>query len=109
MSFGSFVKSSSMPVEKLEAVLKAFGRLKQRVIWKWEGDNLPNKPDNVLVEKWMPQADILAHKNVRLFITHGGMFGTFEGIYNGVPMLYIPFFGDQVSQRCSHPCNPSHP
>lgn len=43
----------------------------------------------------MPQSDVLAHKNIILFITHGGVFGTQEGIHRGVPMLFIPFYGDQ--------------
>lgn len=49
-----------------------------------------------MVQKWMPQSDILAHKNIVLFITHGGMFGTQEGLFRGVPMLFIPFYGDQM-------------
>uniref|UniRef100_A0A336LTZ6 CSON000634 protein n=1 Tax=Culicoides sonorensis TaxID=179676 RepID=A0A336LTZ6_CULSO len=95
MSLGAYVKSASMPVEKMQEFLNAFGQLKQRVLWKFESDNLPELPKNVMMKKWMPQADILAHKNVRLFITHGGMFGTTEGTYNGLPMLFIPFYGDQ--------------
>lgn len=97
MSLGSFLKSAAMPEEKSWEILRAFGKLKQRVIWKWEEENLPELPPNVLTDKWMPQADILAHKNVKLFITHGGTFGTTEGVYHGVPMLFIPFYGDQVS------------
>lgn len=35
------------------------------------------------------------HKNIRAFITHGGLFGTQEAIYSAVPMIGIPLFGDQ--------------
>lgn len=31
----------------------------------------------------MPQSDILAHKNIKLFISHGGMFGLIEGTHRG--------------------------
>ncbi|XP_063701015.1 UDP-glycosyltransferase UGT5-like [Culicoides brevitarsis] len=94
MSLGAFVQSSLMPEEKLREILSAFSQLKQRVLWKFEA-KLENIPKNVMINKWMPQADILAHKNIRLFISHGGMFGTSEGTSNGVPMLFIPFYGDQ--------------
>lgn len=97
MSLGAFVQSSLMPKEKIDTILKTFSKLKQRVLWKFESDYIPKLPENVMLQKWMPQADILAHKQVKLFITHGGMFGTTEGTYNGVPMLFIPFYGDQVS------------
>lgn len=75
--------------------IDTFRQLKQKILWKWEDENISNLPENVIVRKWMPQSDILAHKNVILFITHGGMFGTMEGIHRGVPMLFLPFFGDQ--------------
>lgn len=42
-----------------------------------------------------PQPDILAHPNVVLFITHGGMFSNFEANKYGIPLLVIPFVGDQ--------------
>lgn len=53
---------------------------KQKVIWKHDDDEPIAKlvPTNVMVRKWLPQSDILAHQNVVLFISHGGMFGTFE-------------------------------
>lgn len=95
ISFGSFLRSSDMPKEKYEAMLSVFRKLKQRVLWKWESDKIPNLPSNVMVQKWLPQADVLAHKNVKLFIGHGGIFGTQEAIYHGVPMILFPFYGDQ--------------
>lgn len=77
-SLGSFLQSSEMSAEKIQMILQAFGMLKQRVIWKFEDESI-KVPPNVLVKKWLPQDDILAHPNTVLFITHGGMSGTFEG------------------------------
>lgn len=75
--------------------LGAFKELKQRVIWKFDDESLTDIPSNVMIRKWMPQNDILAHPNVILFISHGGLFGTSESLYHGVPLLLIPIFGDQ--------------
>ncbi|XP_050298919.1 UDP-glycosyltransferase UGT5-like isoform X1 [Anthonomus grandis grandis] len=93
-SMGSNLKSKDLPEPTKNGILKVFGKLKQRVIWKFEED-LPNKPANVLIKKWCPQADILAHPKMKLFITHGGLLSTTETIYHGVPILAIPVFGDQ--------------
>lgn len=84
-----------MPRDKLEAFVESFRALKQKVLWKYEDDSIKNLPSNVMVRKWLPQSDILAHPNVVLFVTHGGVFGTQEGLYRSVPMLMIPFYGDQ--------------
>lgn len=94
-SMGSLIKSSEWPVEKREAFVKTFGKLKQKVIWKYEASELPNKPDNVMISPWVPQRDIMAHPNVKLFITHGGLLGTTEALIEGVPVLGLPIFGDQ--------------
>lgn len=95
-SLGSNLKSSQLPLETREFLLKTFSTLKQKVMWKWEDENLPGKPDNVLISKWFPQDDILAHPNVRVFITHGGLLSTTEATYYGVPLIGIPIFGDQT-------------
>ncbi|XP_029708692.2 UDP-glycosyltransferase UGT5-like [Aedes albopictus] len=94
-SLGAYLQSSLMPMEKRSIILSVFAKLKQRVIWKFESEDLTDVPDNVLIRKWAPQNDILAHKNVILFISHGGLFGTYESMHHGVPTLVIPFFADQ--------------
>lgn len=50
--------------------------MKQKIIWKFENETLPNMPPNVMIRKWLPQNDVLAHKNVKLFLTHGGKKAT---------------------------------
>lgn len=94
-SMGSNLKSKYMPEKQRKALLSVFSKLKQKVLWKFEDDNLPGKPSNVKIRTWLPQQSILAHPNVKLFITHGGLLSTTETIYHGVPVLAIPIFGDQ--------------
>uniref|UniRef100_A0A182LTR0 Uncharacterized protein n=1 Tax=Anopheles culicifacies TaxID=139723 RepID=A0A182LTR0_9DIPT len=92
---GSNLKSADLPQAKLDAILKTFANLKQRVLWKWESERVPDAPLNVLTKAWMPQDDILAHPNVKLFISHGGLGGMAEAKYHGVPVLGIPIFAEQ--------------
>ncbi|XP_049792508.1 UDP-glycosyltransferase UGT5-like [Schistocerca nitens] len=94
-SLGSNVRASAMPEDKRRAFLSAFSQLPQRVLWKWEMDNLPEQPENVMIAKWLPQQDVLAHPNIRLFITQGGLQSMNEASYFAVPLIGIPFMGDQ--------------
>ncbi|XP_049828787.1 UDP-glycosyltransferase UGT5-like [Schistocerca gregaria] len=94
-SMGSNLQSAHWPEEKRSVFLRVFSQLKQRVLWKWETDSMPGQPHNVKTGKWLPQSDILAHKNVRAFITHGGLLSTQEATARGVPLVGIPVFGDQ--------------
>lgn len=92
-SLGSLVRAETLPKDKLQAFISAFSELPQRVIWKT--DDIVGLPDNVRTSKWYPQFEILSHPNVRVFITHGGLMGTQEAVYAGVPMVGIPLFADQ--------------
>lgn len=37
----------------------------------------------------------LAHPKIRVFITHGGLYGIQEALTHSVPMIAIPIFADQ--------------
>ncbi|WP_309895177.1 macrolide family glycosyltransferase [Archangium sp.] len=50
-------------------------------------------PSNILVRQWVPQLDVL--QRARVFVTHGGMNSTMEGLWHGVPLAVFPQFGDQ--------------
>ncbi|XP_068973144.1 UDP-glucosyltransferase 2-like [Bombus flavifrons] len=99
-NLGSMVKMASMPEDKLKVLIKVFTSIPRKVIWKWEVDGIPDNSglhnsNNVLIEKWLPQYDILNHPNVKCYFGHGGLLGLSEGVQSGVPMVLMPFFGDQ--------------
>ncbi|XP_068632701.1 UDP-glucosyltransferase 2-like [Battus philenor] len=93
-SFGSLIRASSLPGEKLRVLLNVFERLPQRIVWKFEKE-IDNLPDNVRIMKWIPQYDLLHHNNCVAFITHGGMLSLTEAVSAGVPVLVVPLLGDQ--------------
>ncbi|XP_047112256.1 UDP-glycosyltransferase UGT5-like [Schistocerca piceifrons] len=88
-SLGSNVRSSAIPPETVRAFLDAFAGIPQRVLWKWEADRLPSQPSNVMTAKWLPQQDVLGE-------CAGGLQSWNEAAYFSVPVIGIPFLGDQV-------------
>jgi len=103
MTFGTI--ASSFPVAVAEKFLSAFRRLEgYRVIWRMRNTDALDIPDNVMISQWLPQNDILAHSNVKLFITHSGNNGQYEAVYHAVPMIGFPISGDQVynAKRLDH-------
>ncbi|XP_068623994.1 uncharacterized protein [Battus philenor] len=94
-SFGTNVHPSTLPEEKMSIFKKVLSKLPYKVIWKWDNDNIPVTSSNIKVVKWLPQADLLRHPNIKLFITQGGLQSTDEAIAAGVPLLGIPMFVDQ--------------
>eukprot|EP01004_Peranema_trichophorum_P000260 NODE_10290_length_526_cov_25.498759_g9643_i0.p1 GENE.NODE_10290_length_526_cov_25.498759_g9643_i0~~NODE_10290_length_526_cov_25.498759_g9643_i0.p1 ORF type:complete len:174 (-),score=43.24 NODE_10290_length_526_cov_25.498759_g9643_i0:3-494(-) len=54
-------------------------------------DSLPN---NIRLFTFVPQIDLLPYCS--LFITHGGANSVNESLYFSVPLIVIPFFGDQL-------------
>ena len=69
VSFGSVLQGSLVPKDKLEALMKAFGNLKEKVLMKWESKEMKEKPANVMIKDFLPQQDVLGHPNLKAFVT----------------------------------------
>ncbi|XP_011297292.1 UDP-glucuronosyltransferase 1-9 [Fopius arisanus] len=97
-TFGSMIRIETLPPEKLKILYETFEKIAPvRVLMKIADPKILPKglPKNVMTSSWMPQVAVLKHKNVRAFITHGGLLGTQEALAHKVPMIGIPLFGDQ--------------
>ncbi|XP_033229945.1 UDP-glucuronosyltransferase 2B15-like isoform X1 [Belonocnema kinseyi] len=94
-SWGSMVKASSLPKEKLSKILRVIASIPRKVIWKWEVSEIPERPKNLMIVEWLPQFDIMNHPNVKAYLSHGGLLGLSEGVYVGIPMVIVPMYGDQ--------------
>lgn len=91
ISFGSLVNSHRMPnhiKQRFFDVIKSFPRL--RFLWKWNGEMEKEIPQNLMLGKWFPQNDLLAHEKIRAFVTQAGRPSSVEAIWNGVPMISFP-------------------
>ncbi|XP_051166485.1 UDP-glucosyltransferase 2-like isoform X2 [Leptopilina boulardi] len=99
MSFGSMVKIESFPKEILKIFYTTFENIAPvRILMKIANkmELPPRLPNNVKTYHWLPQIQVLKHKNVKAFVTHGGLMGTLESIYAAVPMVGFPLFNDQI-------------
>ena len=76
-----------MSKEKREMFLNTFKGQKEKILWKWETESMEDQPDNVMLSKWLPQQEVLAHPNVKLFITHGGQSSFQESLCHGKPVV----------------------
>ncbi|XP_022175624.1 UDP-glucuronosyltransferase 2B15-like [Myzus persicae] len=93
-TFGSTTSMTTLPKNILTAFKEALAELPQKVLLKYE-EEMKDKPKNVMTIKWLPQRDILLHRNIKLFVSHGGISGLYEAVDAGVPVLGFPLFGDQ--------------
>ncbi|XP_043654376.1 UDP-glycosyltransferase UGT5-like [Drosophila teissieri] len=94
-SMGQEIMVQFLPENVQQNLMKTLVQFKQRVVWKTELYNMPNKSDNIYVIEQPPQRAVLAHPNTRLFITNGGLLSVMEAVYSGVPILGLPVFFDQ--------------
>jgi glucuronosyltransferase len=97
MSLGTNWKSEMLGREVILKILETFKQIPNyNFLWKFEADELPiKKPENVEISKFLPLKDILAHPNIKAFVTHGGVLSMQESLWYGKPMVGMPFNGDQ--------------
>ncbi|XP_011301492.1 UDP-glucuronosyltransferase 2A3-like [Fopius arisanus] len=99
-TFGSMIQIETFPTKTVKIFYEMFRRIAPvRVLVKIMNPQalVPGLPENVKTARWMPQIAVLKHRNVRLFITHGGLMGTQEAVVFKVPMVGLPVFIDQPS------------
>ena len=97
VSFGSLFKSTSMSKEQKLIFHETFRELQMPIIWKWDNDDLAGIPKNVWLSKWLPQNDLLAHQNLKVFVTHGGLLSTQEALFHKTVLVGMPLAADQYA------------
>ena len=99
VSFGSFVNLESAELTK--RLVSALKQLPYDIIFKL---NSNSQVDNIKIVKWLPQNDVLAHPNIRLFVSHCGKNGFFESLYHSVPIVCTPLNADeyQTASKVAH-------
>lgn len=76
ISLGSNVMLNKLSKNQKDAILNAFSAFPNMRILVKSDEHIvfpSHSESNVLVESWFPQQSILQHKNVKVFVTHGGM------------------------------------
>jgi UDP:flavonoid glycosyltransferase YjiC (YdhE family) len=97
LTFGSITGGLGIAPAVYRAGLDAVTGLKARVLLTVgrgvEVDSLGPLPENVHVEAWVPQDDVLTE--AAAVVCHGGSGTTFGALAAGVPLVIVPLFADQ--------------
>ena len=97
VTFGTVAPTLGRFPELYRSVIDALADLRLRLVMT-VGDaadpaELGPLPDNVRVERWIPQAEILARASA--MVGHGGFGTTLGALLAGVPQVVVPIFADQ--------------
>ena len=97
VTFGSVAGSFPQALPVYGVAMQAVAELPVRVLLtvgrELDLDALPPAPENVRVERWVPQQDVLGHAAAAL--VHGGSGSTLGALAAGVPLVVMPLFADQ--------------
>jgi UDP:flavonoid glycosyltransferase YjiC (YdhE family) len=97
VTFGSVAGSFPQALPVYGVAMQAVAELPVRVLLtvgrELDLDALPPAPENVRVERWVPQQDVLGHAAAAL--VHGGSGSTLGALAAGVPLAVMPLFADQ--------------
>ncbi|XP_064647785.1 2-hydroxyacylsphingosine 1-beta-galactosyltransferase-like [Lineus longissimus] len=85
-----------LPVDYVNRIVQAVEKVKYKVVFRQKTKPTVKVPANLKIVDWMPQNDLLAHPNTKVFVTHCGSNGQHEAVNHGVPMLGLPVHGDQI-------------
>lgn len=100
ISFGSIVRLVAEQMEELAWSLKGCNHHILWVVRATEEDKIPSNfkeeiKDRGLVVNWCPQLEVLAHRAIGCFVTHGGWNSILEALSLGVPLVAMPQWTDQ--------------
>ncbi len=97
VTFGSVAGSFPQALPVYDVAMRAVAGLPVRVLLtvgrELDLDALPAAPDNVRIERWVPQQDVLGHAAAA--VVHGGSGSTLGALAAGVPLVVVPLFADQ--------------
>src|ERR687897_712442 len=97
VTFGSVAGSFPQALPVYDVAMRAVAELPVRVLFtvgrELDLGALPAAPENVRVERWVPQQDVLGHAAAA--VVHGGSGSTLGAIAAGVPLVVVPLFADQ--------------
>ncbi|EYB93835.1 hypothetical protein Y032_0178g659 [Ancylostoma ceylanicum] len=103
-TFGSLAKAEYIPLDIARKIISAFSRSPYKVIWQTNSplDSLGwirnvTIPQNVVLTRWAPVKEMLAHPNLQYLICHGGINTINEVLLFGVPFIGVYLQGDQGS------------
>ena len=97
LTFGSVAPTMDLYPGLYRAAIDAIAPLPIRILVTVGRDRDPADlgplPENVVVERWVPQREVMPH--AAAMVCHGGSGTVTMGLEAGVPMAVVPLFADQ--------------